>query len=224
MSSLFTVLGVAIFALPAGIIGTGLALKVEEEERNQQRKKKKVAAAVLIQCMWRCKKANANYMAVSSFFKHKPMDLFKKHDYENIANKFVTLVKFFIAKSRFKELLRPLDIKNVLQSYKDGQLDVMNKVKQIQHSVDAIVRKIEFNELKIYGSNSCLERKIDRLESCLTNMKDQIDSQMEVIELISHRLIQSQTFIDAIVDNTDNNRIKFMIFDKNNGRKRRKSL
>ncbi|CAG2122328.1 unnamed protein product, partial [Medioppia subpectinata] len=96
ISSLFTVLGVAIFALPAGIIGTGLALKVEEEERNQQRKKKKVAAAVLIQCMWRCYKANANYVAVSSFFKHKPMDLFKRHDYENIANKFVRLTKFFI--------------------------------------------------------------------------------------------------------------------------------
>lgn len=217
-------LGVAIFALPAGIIGTGLALKVEEEERNQQRKKKKVAAAVLIQCMWRCYKANANYMAVSSFFKHKPMDLFKKKDYENIANKFVSLTKFFIAKSRFKELLRPLDIKNVLQSYKDGQWDVMHKVKQIQNSVDAIVRKIGTNEQRIYGSNTSLEFKIERLESCLTHMRDQIDSQMEVIETISHRLIQSQTFVDMIIDTEDSNHRKFKTFDKNNGRKRRKSL
>ncbi|CAG2167908.1 unnamed protein product, partial [Oppiella nova] len=200
ISSLFTVLGVAIFALPAGIIGTGLALKVEEEERNQQRKKKKVAAAILIQCMWRCYKANANYVAVSSFFKHKPMDLFKKHDYENIANKFVRLTKFFIAKQRFKELLRPLDIKNVLQSYKDGQLDVMNKVKLIQRSVDSIVRKIGANEQRIYGANTCLERKIERLEVTLMAIMARVDSQLPVMEGISRRLIRSEQFVDYVLD------------------------
>ncbi|CAG2162981.1 unnamed protein product [Oppiella nova] len=200
ISSLFTVLGVAIFALPAGIIGTGLALKVEEEERNQQRKKKKVAAAILIQCMWRCYKANANYVAVSSFFKHKPMDLFKKHDYENIANKFVRLTKFFIAKQRFKELLRPLDIKNVLQSYKDGQLDVMNKVKLIQRSVDSIVRKIGANESRIYGANTCLERKIERLEVTLMAIIARVDSQLPVMEGISRRLIRSEQFVDYVLD------------------------
>ena len=215
ISSLFTILGVAIFALPAGIIGTGLALKIEEEERNQQRKKKKVAAAVLIQCMWRCYKANVNYMAVSSFFKHKPMDLFKRHDYENIAIKFVSLTKFFIAKSRFKELLRPLDIKNVLQSYKDGQLDVMNKIKIISQSVDSIARKIGANEHKLQSSNLSLEHKIEKLETTLVHIKDQIDCQVSNIEQIGQQLIQSQGFVDLFIESKD--------FTQKN-RKRRKSF
>ncbi|XP_054165209.1 potassium voltage-gated channel subfamily KQT member 2-like [Oppia nitens] len=199
ISSLFTVLGVAIFALPAGIIGTGLALKVEEEERNQQRKKKKVAAAVLIQSMWRCYKANANYQAVSTFFKHKPMDLFKQHDYENVANKFIRLTRFFIARQRFKELLRPVDIKNVLQSYKDGQLDVMAKVKQIQRSVDRIVQKIAGNEQQIYGQNSRMDDKLNRLESTLAGIRQLLDKQFEAIDLIVGRIADSQQFVDYIV-------------------------
>ena len=107
ISSIFTVLGVAIFALPAGIIGAGLALKVEEEERNRQRKKKKNAAATLIQCTWRCYKANIQYNETSHFFSHKPTDNFKFHYFERIEKKFITLTKFFIAKQRFIELLRP---------------------------------------------------------------------------------------------------------------------
>lgn len=206
ISSLFTVLGVAIFALPAGIIGTGLALKVEEEERNQQRKKKKVAAAVLIQCTWRCYKANANYLAVSTFFRHKPMDLFKMHDYENVAHKFVRLTQFFIAKARFKELLRPLDIKNVLQSYKDGQLDVINKVKLIQNTVDNIVRKIGINEHRIYGTNSSLENKVEKIEMTLYNIKDKIDRQMILIEKFSNRHMLNHNLVDMITESVQNER------------------
>jgi hypothetical protein len=53
IASIFTVLGVSIFALPAGIIGTGLAINVQEEQRALQRRQKKLPAAALIQCCWR---------------------------------------------------------------------------------------------------------------------------------------------------------------------------
>ncbi|CAG2112628.1 unnamed protein product, partial [Medioppia subpectinata] len=75
VSSVFTVLGVAIFALPAGIIGAGLALKIEEEERNRQRRKKKVAAATLIQCAWRLSKANVN---IIESYKYGQLDVMSK--------------------------------------------------------------------------------------------------------------------------------------------------
>jgi hypothetical protein len=53
IASIFTILGVSIFALPAGIIGTGLAINVQEEQRALQRRQKKLPAAALIQCCWR---------------------------------------------------------------------------------------------------------------------------------------------------------------------------
>ncbi|CAG2180864.1 unnamed protein product, partial [Oppiella nova] len=138
IASVFTVLGVALFALPAGIIGAGLALKVEEEERNRQRKKKKAAAATLIQCAWRCYKSSIKYNETSRFFAHKPTDIYKFYYFETIEKKFICLTKFFIAKQRFVDLLRPLDIKSIIESYKYGQLDVMSRVGHMQTTIDTI--------------------------------------------------------------------------------------
>ncbi len=53
IACIFTILGISIFALPAGIIGTGLAINVQEEQRVLRRKQKKLPAALLIQCCWR---------------------------------------------------------------------------------------------------------------------------------------------------------------------------
>ena len=35
IGSIFSVLGISLFALPAGILGTGFALKVQEQHRNR---------------------------------------------------------------------------------------------------------------------------------------------------------------------------------------------
>jgi len=45
---------VAFFALPAGILGTGFALKVQEQNRMKHFARRRVPAAILIQCAWRC--------------------------------------------------------------------------------------------------------------------------------------------------------------------------
>ncbi|KPM01209.1 KCNQ potassium channel-like protein [Sarcoptes scabiei] len=52
-----SLVGVSIFALPAGILGTGLALKVQEQQRQFKISKRKQPAARLIQCAWRLYKA-----------------------------------------------------------------------------------------------------------------------------------------------------------------------
>lgn len=45
---------VAFFALPAGILGTGFALKVQEQNRVKHFARRRVPAAILIQSAWRC--------------------------------------------------------------------------------------------------------------------------------------------------------------------------
>ncbi|CAG9540187.1 unnamed protein product, partial [Cercopithifilaria johnstoni] len=46
-------LGISFFALPAGILGSGFALKVQQHQRQKHLIRRRVPAARLIQCMWR---------------------------------------------------------------------------------------------------------------------------------------------------------------------------
>lgn len=194
----------AIFALPAGIIGAGLALKVEEEERNRQRKKKKNAAATLIQCTWRCYKANIKYNETSTFFKHKPSDMFKFHYFETIEKKFICLTKFFIAKQRFVELLRPLDIKSIIESYKYGQLDVMSRVSHMQTTIDTIGTRVGLNETYIQSGHSSINTKIENIQTLIEDIEHKLDNQNTVIDRLSAHPMFEEKFIEFMQNFTKN--------------------
>ena len=53
IASFFAVVGMAFFALPAGILGTGFALKVQEQHRQKHFARRRNPAALLIQAVWR---------------------------------------------------------------------------------------------------------------------------------------------------------------------------
>ncbi|EGT43060.1 hypothetical protein CAEBREN_25833 [Caenorhabditis brenneri] len=46
-------LGISFFALPAGILGSGFALKVQQHQRQKHLIRRRIPAARLIQCLWR---------------------------------------------------------------------------------------------------------------------------------------------------------------------------
>uniref|UniRef100_A0AAY5ES57 Potassium voltage-gated channel, KQT-like subfamily, member 5b n=1 Tax=Electrophorus electricus TaxID=8005 RepID=A0AAY5ES57_ELEEL len=54
LSAGFSLLGISFFALPAGILGSGFALKVQEQHRQKHFEKRRNPAACLIQAAWRC--------------------------------------------------------------------------------------------------------------------------------------------------------------------------
>ncbi|XP_074499046.1 potassium voltage-gated channel, KQT-like subfamily, member 2a isoform X5 [Sebastes fasciatus] len=53
LAATFSMLGVAFFALPAGILGSGFALKVQEQHRQKHFEKRRNPAAGLLQAAWR---------------------------------------------------------------------------------------------------------------------------------------------------------------------------
>lgn len=188
ITTIFTILGVAIFALPAGIIGTGLALKIEEEERNQIRDMKKVSAAVLIQRAWRAHIAHENHLKLSKFFHENPMQIFKQHGLNGMVLKFITLAQFAIARNRFRELMRPLDLKTVVQSYRDGQTEVLLRSKLLQQCVEELGRRLEKNENRVANMSMRLETK--------QNVADQrLDTIAHLLETINRRLLANNVLI-----------------------------
>lgn len=152
------------------------------------RNMKKVSAAILIQRTWRCYKAHSNYELVSNFFREKPMPMFKAHDLTNMAKKFVALAQFSIAKNKFRELMRPIDLKTVVQSYRDGQTEVLLRAKLLQQTMDRVSQRVEMNENHMCGMSMRMETKQNLME-------DKLDSALRLMESCNRRLLANNMLI-----------------------------
>ncbi|XP_070586980.1 potassium voltage-gated channel subfamily KQT member 4-like [Erythrolamprus reginae] len=60
LTACFALLGISFFALPAGILGSGFALKVQEQHRQKHFEKRRTPAANLIQAAWRLYSTDIN--------------------------------------------------------------------------------------------------------------------------------------------------------------------
>ncbi|XP_032650938.1 potassium voltage-gated channel subfamily KQT member 3 [Chelonoidis abingdonii] len=235
IAATFSLIGVSFFALPAGILGSGLALKVQEQHRQKHFEKRRKPAAELIQAAWRYYATNPNrmdlvatwrfYESIVSFpyFRKEQLDgtasqklglldrvrgtntkgkLFTPLNVDAIeespskepknvglnnkerfrtafrmkayafwqssedagtgdpmtedrgySNEFlmedmiptlkaairaVRILQFRLYKKKFKETLRPYDVKDVIEQYSAGHLDMLSRIKYLQARVDMI--------------------------------------------------------------------------------------
>ncbi|XP_021929221.1 potassium voltage-gated channel subfamily KQT member 1-like isoform X2 [Zootermopsis nevadensis] len=67
VASCFSVFAISFFALPAGILGSGFALKVQQKQRQKHFNRQIPAAAMLIQCLWRCYAADKSYNSIATW-------------------------------------------------------------------------------------------------------------------------------------------------------------
>ncbi|XP_065159719.1 potassium voltage-gated channel subfamily KQT member 1 isoform X5 [Atheta coriaria] len=67
VASCFSVFAISFFALPAGILGSGFALKVQQKQRQKHFNRQIPAAAMLIQSLWRCYAADKSFNSTATW-------------------------------------------------------------------------------------------------------------------------------------------------------------
>lgn len=280
------ILGISFFALPAGILGSGFALKVQQQQRQKHLIRRRVPAAQLIQCLWRCYAADANSMSVATWkphmipcpsptsdrpFKtnasfvsrfstrrrdrscssnhssvsnnpHSPLLPRKDHSrrsngpevheegnlainrshlslatgiadhkvdhlpirkessspslsyrdpYEDdfdVSPKMVQLtethktairslrkIRYFVARRKFKEALRPYDVKDVIEQYSAGHVDMLGRIKSLQQRLDVILGKVGSKRKDVYDSKQSLASRIVKVERSVEDIESKLD-------------------------------------------------
>ncbi|XP_062343170.1 potassium voltage-gated channel subfamily KQT member 4 isoform X3 [Osmerus eperlanus] len=80
LAAAFALVGVSFFALPAGILGSGFALKVQEQHRQKHFEKRRTPAANLIQAAWRLYSTDAqhSYLTATWYFYDSMLPSFRE--------------------------------------------------------------------------------------------------------------------------------------------------
>ncbi|ESO07678.1 hypothetical protein HELRODRAFT_75893 [Helobdella robusta] len=282
IASLCSILGISFFALPAGILGSGFALKVQQQQRQKHLIRRKGPAAVLIQSLWRCyaadefsssvatwkihvkackptqrsevnitystyptthkqthlsyghkSKTNSSFISRLSTRRkdvsvtggsgvvagsvtgamqqlnlscsitglHSPMLLSRsllcrsnnlaadEKEYEHHAEpdnrchalfnleevtqltethkraiRALRKISFFVARRKFKEAFRPYDVKDVIEQYSAGNLDMLTRIKSLQNRLDMILGKSGTKKVTVYESKITLASRIVKIE------------------------------------------------------------
>uniref|UniRef100_A0A8C4VB19 Potassium voltage-gated channel subfamily Q member 5 n=1 Tax=Falco tinnunculus TaxID=100819 RepID=A0A8C4VB19_FALTI len=194
LSAGFALLGISFFALPAGILGSGFALKVQEQHRQKHFEKRRNPAASLIQCVWRSYAADEKSVSIATWKPHlkalHTCSPTKKEQGEPSSR----IMKFHVAKRKFKETLRPYDVKDVIEQYSAGHLDMLCRIKSLQSRVDQILGKGQItadkrsreknpaenettDDLSMLGRVVKVEKQVQSIESkldCLLDIYQQV--------------------------------------------------
>uniref|UniRef100_A0A6I8RKL0 Potassium voltage-gated channel subfamily KQT member 1 n=1 Tax=Xenopus tropicalis TaxID=8364 RepID=A0A6I8RKL0_XENTR len=298
IASCFSVFAISFFALPAGILGSGFALKVQQKQRQKHFNRQIPAAASLIQTAWRCyaaenpdsatwkiyiRKQSRNHHILSPSPKPKKSAMVKKKKirtdreegstdkmlnipnitYDHVADdrkndgysveayentvrkpfgfldpgtgpfirtssftddldmegdtlltpithiselkehhraaiKVIRRMQYFVAKKKFQQARKPYDVRDVIEQYSQGHLNLMVRIKELQRRLDQSLGKPSLflsvsDKVKDKGSNT-IGSRLNRVEDKVTQM----DHKLNLITDMLHHLVTNQQGTQSI--------------------------
>ena len=163
----FGFIGVILFALPANIFGTGLALKIQEERNRTEIYLN--PAIKLIQSVWRCYASN----------KHSKTDVFwkvyERSDGKALTRKdracirFIRSIMYFKASHRFKLIL---EVQNDDYFNERNAIELLRRIESIKRDTDILISNVDRQDERKGDINKTIDKLNIKFDKIRTKYKN----------------------------------------------------
>uniref|UniRef100_A0AC34QX97 Potassium voltage-gated channel subfamily KQT member 1 n=1 Tax=Panagrolaimus sp. JU765 TaxID=591449 RepID=A0AC34QX97_9BILA len=301
VASFFAIFAISFFALPAGILGSGFALKVQQKQRQKHFNRQIPAAATLIQCLWRCyaadkhSKSNATWQVHVDPLAHVKAEnaASKTHNATNLVQRMakrqawrgrgtfmraagfgerhsdagqklkesdgevedspptrwcnpkkktslnfnesksedndneieeptahslrvshvceltdmhknairaVRKIKYFVARRKFQQARKPYDVRDVIEQYSQGHLNMMVRIKELQRRLDQTLGKPGQYQSKTGKSQSSMTigTRLAKVELQLMTMDRKMDGCIRLLQSVNRTMQQERLSVNGI--------------------------
>ncbi|KAF8567183.1 hypothetical protein P879_05781, partial [Paragonimus westermani] len=96
-------------------------------------------------------------------------------EHEKIAVRAIRKMRFFVARRKFREALRPYDVKDVIEQYSAGHLDMLMRIKILQSRLDQILGRSTGKNDSTYDSHQSLASRIIKIEHKIDAVEMKVD-------------------------------------------------
>ncbi|XP_061319067.1 potassium voltage-gated channel subfamily KQT member 1 isoform X1 [Pezoporus flaviventris] len=113
-------------------------------------------------------------------------------EHHRAAIKVIRRMQYFVAKKKFQQARKPYDVRDVIEQYSQGHLNLMVRIKELQRRLDQSIGKpslfISVSEKSKDRGNNTIGARLNRVEDKVTQM----DQKLNLITDMLHHLISCQ--------------------------------
>ncbi|XP_049540658.1 potassium voltage-gated channel subfamily KQT member 2-like isoform X6 [Anopheles darlingi] len=120
------------------------------------------------------------------------------------AIRFIRKMKYFVARRKFKEALKPYDVKDVMEQYAAGHVDLLGRVKNVQTRLDQILGKQGSKSKDVYASKISLASRVVKIERQVDDIETKVDSFIDLYMQDRMRLLSLPLHPDSSHSNNPN--------------------
>ncbi|CAI9551509.1 unnamed protein product [Staurois parvus] len=113
-------------------------------------------------------------------------------EHHRAAVKVIRRMQYFVAKKKFQQARKPYDVRDVIEQYSQGHLNLMVRIKELQRRLDQSLGK---PSLFLSGSDKVKDRGNNTIGSRLNRVEDkvtQMDHKLNLITDMLHHLVAGQ--------------------------------
>ncbi|XP_011182283.2 potassium voltage-gated channel subfamily KQT member 5 isoform X2 [Zeugodacus cucurbitae] len=121
------------------------------------------------------------------------------------AIRFIRKLKYFVARRKFKEALKPYDVKDVMEQYAAGHVDLLSRVKNVHARLDQILGKQGSKSKDVYASKISLASRVVKVERQVADIEEKLDVLIKAYMEDRERFLALPLSTQPIVKHSNNN-------------------
>jgi len=124
---------------------------------------------------------------------------FRIYDIEDItpahkdAIRAIRKMKYLVCRRKFQQARKPFDVKDVMEQYSQGHLNMMQRIKELQRRIDCTIGKPGSFQKAGQGRPLTVGARLQNMDRMLVNLDQKVEDIFDVLQVLADRASHNRT-------------------------------